>query len=67
VRICLTAVTLETVAQAHACLQDLGIADADIVHVSVAHACRAGSYHLMKAENPVYIFTFCLPADEVCA
>ena len=58
VRICATAVTLETLAELLACLKSRGIGDADIVQVSVARADHVGSYHLMRAENPVYIVTF---------
>ena len=58
VRICATAVTLETMAELIDCLRDAGIDDADIVQASVARADHVGSYHLMRAENPVYIVTF---------
>lgn len=57
VRICATAVTIETMAELLACLKSRGIADADIVQVSVARADHVGSYHLMRAENPVYLVT----------
>lgn len=58
VRICVTAVTLETLADVLACLRAHDVEDADIVQVSVARADAVGSYHLMRAENPVYIVTF---------
>lgn len=57
VRICATAVTLETLSDLLACLRNRDVHDADIVQVSVARAATAGSYHLMRAENPVYIVT----------
>lgn len=57
-RICATAVTLETLSDLIACVKDRQIPDADIVQVSVARADEVGSYHLMRAENPVYIVTF---------
>lgn len=57
VRLCATAVTLETLSDLLACLRDRGVDDADIVQVSVARADRVGSYNLMRAENPVYIVT----------
>ena len=57
VRVCATAVTLETMAELLACLRDFEVSDADIVQVSVARADAIGSYHLMRAENPVYIVT----------
>ena len=58
VRICLTAVTLETLAAATALLKGLDIEQADIVQVSVARAQAMGSHHVMRAENPVYLVSF---------
>ena len=57
VRICITAITLETLSAALECLRCRGVEDADIVQVSVARADKVGSYHLMRAENPIYIIT----------
>ena len=57
VRLCATAVTLETLTDLLSCLHARGVDDADIVQVSVARADRVGSYNLMRAENPVYIVT----------
>ena len=56
-RICVTAITLETLSSMLECLRSRGIEDADIVQVSVARADKVGSYHLMRAENPIYIVT----------
>jgi len=56
-RICVTAITLETLSALLECLRSRGIEDADIVQVSVARADKVGSYHLMRAENPIYIIT----------
>ena len=56
-RICVTAITLETLSASLECLSSRGIEDADIVQVSVARADKVGSYHLMRAENPIYIIT----------
>lgn len=57
VRVCATAVTLETLSELLACVRECDIQDVDIVQVSVARADSVGSYHLMRAENPVYIVT----------
>lgn len=57
-RLCATAVTLETIADLLACVRDRGFANVDIVQVSVARADPIGRYHLMRAENPVYLVTF---------
>ena len=58
VRICVTAITLETVSDIIACLKVFKVEEADIVQVSVSRADMVGSYHLMRAENPIYIVTF---------
>ena len=58
VRICATAVTIETLGALMECLKDNGIDDADIVQVAVSRADKVGSYHLMRAENPIYLVTF---------
>ena len=63
VRICATAVTLETLGLLIAQLKKLEIDDADIIQVAVSRADKVGSYHLMRAENPIYIVTFS-PASE---
>ena len=57
-RICVTAITLETLADALACAKQFAFEDVDIVQVSLARADSIGHYHLMRAENPVYIVTF---------
>lgn len=54
VRICLTAVTLETLAEAGRVLSSLG-READISLISVSRAEAVGSVHMMKALNPVYV------------
>lgn len=56
-RLCVTGVTLETVSQATDVLQGPGLKDFQAVCVNVARASKAGSYHLMRAENPVFVMT----------
>lgn len=58
VRICATAVTLETIADLMTCLRDNGVEAADIVQLSVSRADEIGAYHLMRAENPIHLVTF---------
>lgn len=58
VRICATAITLETLAALMELLRKRDIVGADIVQVAVSRAEVAGTYHLMRAENPVYLVTF---------
>lgn len=55
VRIVATAVTLESVSALSSCMADFEIAEC--VSVQVSKAAPLGQYHLMQAQNPVYIFT----------
>lgn len=55
VRIVATAVTLESVSALSACMEDFEAAEC--VSVQVSKAAALGRYHLMQAQNPVYIFT----------
>ena len=55
VRIVATAVTLESVSALSSCMADFEIAEC--VSVQVSKASPLGRYHLMQAQNPVYIFT----------
>lgn len=57
VRICATAVTLETLSDLLDCVRERAATKTDIVQVSVARADEVGSYHLMRAENPIFIVT----------
>ncbi len=57
IRIVITAVTLETVSEALSCMANLGFKCRDIVQISVSKSREVGSYNLMTAQNPVYIFT----------
>lgn len=57
VRVVATAVTLESVAELTACMQELPFARTEVVTLSVAKARELGAYHLMAAQNPIYIFT----------
>ena len=56
-RIVINVIALESVAAAVAALKDLSI-EAEIVSVQTAKAKKAGSYHLMQGQNPVYIISF---------
>lgn len=57
VRVVVTAVSLETVAEAAGCLSGLGMADVEAVQVSVSRARALGDHHLMLAQNPVFVFS----------
>ena len=57
VRIVATAVTLESAAELTACMKDPTLSEAETVCLQVSRGKKAGPYHLMLGQNPVYIFT----------
>lgn len=54
-RLCVAAITLETLTEALRCIRELGLVGVDIVQVSVARSHEVAGYHMMRAENPVYL------------
>ena len=56
-RIVINVIALESLGDAAACLKKRGI-EGEIVSVQVAKAKKAGPYHLMEGQNPVYIISF---------
>ena len=61
-RVVCTAVTLETVAEAARLFAPL--AGAEMVQLAVTRTRTAGPYHLMDAQNPVWIFAGEGPGHE---
>ena len=57
VGVVISAVTLETVAEALRCMALLSFENVDITQVQVSKASPAGTSHLMKAHNPVYLIS----------
>lgn len=66
-RVVINCITLETVAEsmesirsleAGELVSDVTITDVDIAQVNVAKGKKAGSYHLMMGQNPVYVISF---------
>ena len=57
-RIVITAVSLETIAQIKDILSAYPIANEDIVELQVNRSKVIGKYHMMQAENPVWICSF---------
>lgn len=57
VRIVATAVTLESMAELTECMKRFPFAETEVVSMSVAKNKKAGSYHLMAGQNPIYMFT----------
>lgn len=57
VRISINVIALESLTEAIKVFEEEGFEDVDIVQVSAARAKQAGRYHLMTAQNPVFIIT----------
>lgn len=57
-RVVVNAVTLETLGEMTELWKEFPVEENEIVQVSVSRAKEAGRYHLMQAENPVYIMAF---------
>lgn len=57
IRIVINVIALESIATVLNILKELKI-EAEIVSLQVSKAEKAGSYHLMKGQNPVYIISF---------
>lgn len=55
VRVVINAIALESLAEAEKCLRDLSPDEPEILCVTVAKAKKAGNYHLMTGQNPVWI------------
>lgn len=62
VRIVISAITLETLSAALDVIRFYGFQTTDIVQVSVSRSSSIGSYHMMKAENPIYLISLEDPA-----
>ena len=60
-RIVMNAITLETMSEIKEIMKSYPIEKEEIVQVQVSRAKKTGEYHLMQAENPVWIcaFNFC--------
>ena len=56
-RIVVNTVTAETFAAALDAVKILPVKDVEIVELSVSRSRKAGGYHLMTAQNPVYLFS----------
>lgn len=57
VQVVIAAVTLETLAQAAAALSHLPFGEAETVQLTVARAQKAGRYHLLTGQNPVFLLS----------
>ena len=57
VRIVATAVSLESISELTDCLTAFPFSETEVVSLQAARDRRAGDYHLMSGQNPIYIFT----------
>jgi len=57
VRIVATAISLESVCELTNAVKEFPFTDTEVVSLSVARDKKAGRYHLMTGQNPIYIFT----------
>ena len=57
VRIVMNAITLETVMEAVECVKEFSLVEVDIASVAVSKSKEVGQYHMMMAQNPVYIIS----------
>ena len=55
IRMVVNSVTLDTLSDVMACVKELGLAEEETVQVSVARTRKLGRYHLLNAQNPVFI------------
>lgn len=60
-RVVINAISMETICEIKEVLSAFSIQNEDVVQIQASRAKRVGTYHLMQAENPVWIcsFDFC--------
>ena len=58
VRIVASAIALETVAELTKCRKEFPFTQTEAASLTVARDRKAGPYHLMAGQNPIYLFTF---------
>ena len=58
VRVVVTCVTLETLSQTLQALGELPVTEPQVRQIAVTRAHKLGSYHMMKALNPIYLIDF---------
>lgn len=56
-RIVATAISLESIGELTDCMKAFPFTETEVVSLSVARDRKAGAYHLMTGQNPIYIFT----------
>lgn len=63
-RIVITAVSMETICEIKEILSFYHMKDEEIVQLQINRAGKAGTHHLMRAENPIWICAFTFDGDE---
>ena len=63
VRIVANAVTLETVGEILDCMKTFGFREGEMTQVWAAPVETVGSYHMTKAQNPIYVASMQYPAE----
>lgn len=59
-RVVINTITLETLTEAKHCMEELSVAEEEIVQISVSRSKKAGRYHMMLGLNPVTVISFTL-------
>lgn len=59
-RVVINAVSLETISEVNELIKNADVKDVKTIQLQLSHSEEVGAYHLMKAENPVVIFSFVL-------
>ena len=62
IRVCATAVTMESIALFSRALSKY--ADFSAVQIAVSGLEKLGNYHMVRAQNPVYVFSATMEANE---
>ncbi|MCR5255065.1 MAG: precorrin-6A reductase [Acetatifactor sp.] len=57
-RVVINAVTLETVCEVQELMRELHVNNPEIMQVQINRADAVGEYHMLRAANPVFIFSF---------
>ncbi len=64
-RVVVSAITLETLAEAVDCFAKFPLTEMEISQITAARAKEAGRYHLMMGQNPVYLISGWMHPEEL--
>ena len=64
VRIVANAISLETVTEILECMRKYGFKEGEILQIQASAVEQVGSYHMPKAQNPVYVAVMQDPKDD---